>query len=465
MNFQWYELPFQKGDPVQLSKLERQNMNGKEGKIFDFCQEKLRYIVELHHGRRVLIKPDNLVDGVTVTTYNTPNDKSESFMVQKEIMRTENIHTIQQLREAIDSFENVFKFLPDHKTNAMVKVLHYINIEKRVNPKIYEQCREEFNMMFRTRISLAEEFDLNPRIKCSAEIGLAIQLWIENDDQVTLDTLLNYEHKHYGQLKQLGVALSRVYTVVDKPKAVAIMRRVYQVIVDELERGFDVFGQCRCPPGFFIGHHLKILRCCSVYGKADSEIAEVMAFHESQLNSNIDSDTFGGVSLLIAKASDLLNTDPEAALELLQKSQEIISNEYGEGGHGMNQVLILKVSCFIKLQDPKSARRCLEFLLKMEAQDVRNPDTRMRDHYVEKIQECKELENDPKREWNKVSFGKHALRTCSNPACEKVEEKLRQFKRCNRCKVTSYCTKKCQKAHWKGAHKKQCKDYRRQTKV
>ena len=120
------------------------------------------------------------------------------------------------------------------------------------------------------------------------------------------------------------------------------------------------YGQDRCDPRFYIGHYLKILRTCSESGEADSEIAEVMAFHESLCDSKIESDDFGGVNLLVTKASALLNTDPEAALEFLQKAQEIISKEYGEAGHGMNQVLMAKTSCYLKLQDPKSARRCLQ---------------------------------------------------------------------------------------------------------
>ena len=39
---------------------------------------------------------------------------------------------------------------------------------------------------------------------------------------------------------------------------------------------------------------------------------------------------------------------------------------------------------------------------------------------------------------------------CWYPECK------RNLQRCTRCKVAKYCTKLCQKAHWKAGHKTQC---------
>merc|ERR1719335_1865258 len=46
---------------------------------------------------------------------------------------------------------------------------------------------------------------------------------------------------------------------------------------------------------------------------------------------------------------------------------------------------------------------------------------------------------------------------CSNPICENVETSIGQFKVCTRCTAVHYCSRMCQKKHWKSAHKKVCK--------
>lgn len=45
---------------------------------------------------------------------------------------------------------------------------------------------------------------------------------------------------------------------------------------------------------------------------------------------------------------------------------------------------------------------------------------------------------------------------CSNTFCEKTEEKEGDFKKCGQCQRVSYCSRDCQKAHWKGGHKAVC---------
>ena len=40
--------------------------------------------------------------------------------------------------------------------------------------------------------------------------------------------------------------------------------------------------------------------------------------------------------------------------------------------------------------------------------------------------------------------------------CGKTEEPGETFNHCSRCKVVSYCSKACQKQHWRGGHKDTC---------
>ncbi|KAI8069346.1 hypothetical protein BC940DRAFT_24803 [Gongronella butleri] len=45
---------------------------------------------------------------------------------------------------------------------------------------------------------------------------------------------------------------------------------------------------------------------------------------------------------------------------------------------------------------------------------------------------------------------------CANPYCENAEEKLGDFKRCGQCERVAYCSRECQRNHWKSGHKVVC---------
>lgn len=47
------------------------------------------------------------------------------------------------------------------------------------------------------------------------------------------------------------------------------------------------------------------------------------------------------------------------------------------------------------------------------------------------------------------------LAPCANPACSKVEIKIKEFKNCSACRTVGYCSVDCQKKHWK-VHKRGC---------
>jgi len=50
----------------------------------------------------------------------------------------------------------------------------------------------------------------------------------------------------------------------------------------------------------------------------------------------------------------------------------------------------------------------------------------------------------------------NALKKCSRPECDRIESAVNEFDCCSQCKAGYYCSKKCQKKHWK-IHKKVCR--------
>lgn len=51
---------------------------------------------------------------------------------------------------------------------------------------------------------------------------------------------------------------------------------------------------------------------------------------------------------------------------------------------------------------------------------------------------------------------------CSNTYCTKTEENKGDFKKCGRCQRVSYCSRECQKEHWKAGHKVVCTEQKQQ---
>jgi hypothetical protein len=50
-------------------------------------------------------------------------------------------------------------------------------------------------------------------------------------------------------------------------------------------------------------------------------------------------------------------------------------------------------------------------------------------------------------------------RVCFNPDCYEKEKDGITFQKCSRCKAAIYCSRDCQKAHYKAGHKKVCKKF------
>lgn len=49
-----------------------------------------------------------------------------------------------------------------------------------------------------------------------------------------------------------------------------------------------------------------------------------------------------------------------------------------------------------------------------------------------------------------------SLAPCADPECNNVEKEPKEFNNCAQCKRVSYCSKDCQRNHWKKKHKKRC---------
>ncbi len=58
--------------------------------------------------------------------------------------------------------------------------------------------------------------------------------------------------------------------------------------------------------------------------------------------------------------------------------------------------------------------------------------------------------------WDRVQ---HRIPKKDLRCCRKDCKKRTRLKTCSKCQLTTYCSKKCQKIHWKNGHSWQCSKY------
>jgi len=105
-------------------------------------------------------------------------------------------------------------------------------------------------------------------------------------------------------------------------------------------------------------------------------------------------------------------------------------------------LLLMKCYCFWKLGDKRKAMRALKHLRRF------HPD-------------CAGLARAEKRVARMTNRSKATesgtwLKQCSNPFCLKKEETTLEFLACSRCRKVFYCSRQCQKKHWKTSHQLVC---------
>ena len=113
----------------------------------------------------------------------------------------------------------------------------------------------------------------------------------------------------------------------------------------------------------------------------------------------------------------------------------------------MMMIYEMKLRCFVLLRKKKSAKQCLRQLKKFyKNREDGDAETKK---FTELISNIKNISLDDGEEVKTIL-------KCSNIGCEKLESKTGEFKLCTQCRVAYYCSRKCQKQHWKREHKQFC---------
>ena len=107
----------------------------------------------------------------------------------------------------------------------------------------------------------------------------------------------------------------------------------------------------------------------------------------------------------------------------------------------MKNSLELRFECYVQLGDKINAKYTLKKLRKYSNKNM--------EKYEQKLRQLKN-----RGALKKVKY----LQKCASPFCLNVEEEPKEFQCCSGCRNAAYCSRKCQKLHWKNGHKEACKD-------
>jgi hypothetical protein len=123
---------------------------------------------------------------------------------------------------------------------------------------------------------------------------------------------------------------------------------------------------------------------------------------------------------------------------------------YGHNGPGLDIFYAIQTRCYIHLGNKTMAERSLKEVKRFNSVNVPT------DSSIKHINTL-ELQIQKMRKHKKMKKKEVKTRAkCSSYECQNVESHPREFKTCMRCRTTKYCSRKCQKKHWKQGHKKEC---------
>jgi len=71
---------------------------------------------------------------------------------------------------------------------------------------------------------------------------------------------------------------------------------------------------------------------------------------------------------------------------------------------------------------------------------------------------CMELAKQRWKQYKEYKESPDAAFVCGNPECGRFENDKHRLLRCAGCALLRYCGRRCQKRHWKGTHRRLCKD-------
>jgi len=427
-------LPFTKGDDAQLKNLSATHLNGKFVVVLFFDTISERFAVEIvDTGKQIKVKAVNLSHWIRNTTFHPEYYRLLGISEN----HNDDIDTLRELAEGLRTISGITDsqkaYLAANWAGSMLKFQSDLLFKEIVSTMeiVLDSLDDPYWKVVVTTLLAQAEHEL------------------KNYDRMVelLEPLV--EH-HYGQLPQIAFSLFECYKPHDQYEKIL---QLYMKADELIERK----NHCGDLPEQNIQDVYRKFVLCMLLGIDETDslpikhtpnvmvlIKVAICKAERVVHNNRDS-----FYKYISKAFlEYHEGNYDAAIELLEAHNEEIQSNFGSEDVGVCQVLIMMFHCYVEKNDFSNAKYCLKKFKKHT------------DSEYEILMPALERRLNSINGSTKKKMKPKKIRTkgrCNNPFCLKVEKHEKQFQFCSGCRICKYCSRKCQKIHWKNGHKESCK--------
>jgi len=432
-------LPYRKDDCAKLIDLNRDVYNGKWVDILFWDKDSERYAVRIHDNQAVIkVKPSKLM----------PNSKCEGYMFDR--IAAFHLDRTLKSKPSIDALREIKPLLLG-MPSLCDEYFTYLTVNWAEQLQEVSDTTIQCEVMEHLQTSLERVSDRREKLKIIRTIA-RIDCCLGKFDSV-IELLEPWIDEHYGFLPSICTKLFDAYAYNDDFKKGTIL---FWKAIDIINR--QVYNPiCHLSSFFRLYLAMMLGRRCILdldeffeVMKSDlvSLIQDAIAMHDKFCYRNSAYDRYE-LRVEIALERAILfyaESKYENCFEMLSDYMNYYARRYGSTQRFAQNVYGLRFLCFRNMGDRKNAKYSLK---KLKEHGISEEDLAEYEKILKKIPKT--------RERVKTQRVRSKYR-CSDPFCNKVEQKQNEFKSCARCKVARYCSAKCQKAHWKrvDGHKIHC---------
>jgi len=434
---------------VTVTKLEAaQNCNGNIGLVKEWSEKREQFSVQLIcDDSQVWIKPSNL------NYFPNPQNAEETELFEVIYEKQSDVNFEQGIK-LFDQLSAPEKYMP---TFLKIFLCHQSLISMDMSMQ-NKNCMSQIQDVLKKIIKNSCFYDLIVRAKLSLAFSMNMVQTMENRS-IIFDLCYRSIENNFGHLPTIFKNI--VDVVFRHPsewqrqngavKKFQMLQNLYfktkEMIknktfvnlnrIDFLEGSLLFFRISK----YFEHGSFWDLNKISIKRETDF-LLEVLDF----LTPNLISDRYFYHAKIL-----FLQENYEEALNNFQLFQEIMASKYGNNKR-VGTAYKQKAECYIKLGKKSMAKQVLKKLKRFDHLDV-NSGPVIDD--LEKRIKAMHTGLRPRQKNKNV----RTPTKCSSYTCMKIEPYVGAFKNCARCRMTYYCSKKCQRLHWKSSHKADCKEY------
>lgn len=441
------DIPLLIGRKVELEELVKHTayLNGEIGIVIGWNEDEEKFEVKLDCDESIQsIKPANLtpldvsLGGFACVYFDRPIDLNDSANIERGIQ-------LIQFAASDDSD-------PKAKNKVFTAGLQWcydLFKEYSQNYKIIKKIQKIAQYMI--------ENSNFPDFKIEAKIFLAKILISKDQNEKAVQILYECCENHYGCLPLIFKILSERILTGNASKIVKIYFQAKPIVENQTYR---LFVDTNKDTGIldFYTNAMLLLNHYHIRNKIPNFKKEVKYIYR-KLTKFQEVDVEEHTNYLLALAAYAFNqSDWDVVLNKANQFQSISSKLHGYSGY-IALAYQFRIHAYLAKYNKDMAKKCLQKYkryIKNMVHDKKNG-----------LKCVKELENLIKkmptkhiRARLKSSIAKsETLRhfeKCANLECTKTETLAKRFHVCSRCKLAHYCSKKCQREHWKAKHKRRC---------